>query len=66
MLQNFTNSDMVQTGLNTLSIIVPVAWLLRLEHRLTKIETTLSNIFSNHSQLLDIVERRLRGRKGDN
>lgn len=32
------NPDMINTGLNVLGVLVPVAWLLRLENRLTKIE----------------------------
>ena len=37
-MQGVIDPQVINTGLNALGVLVPVAWLLRLENRLTKIE----------------------------
>ncbi len=40
-MQGVIDPSVINTGLNALGVLLPVAWLLRLENRLTKIEVKI-------------------------
>lgn len=66
MMQALDPGAMINTGLNVLGVIVPVAWLLRLENRLTKIEMRIQFAIQRIEDRAQLREVRNNERLGRN